>query len=210
MLTRQNKNLWQIILRSIFLLVAVGLSIFIVTFVCLIIPKAEAESNIIPFHASVLVIKKPVIDIGLPVRLKIPSINVDATIDYVSLDSSGAMAIKQSLTEVAWYELGARPGEDGSAVIAGHYGRIGNQGSVFNNLNKLIKGDEVLVTDIKGVSITFVVRESLKFDPNADASTVFKSGDGKAHLNLITCDGVWMNSENTYSDRLVVFTDKKI
>lgn len=203
MLSRRTKKSWQPLLwRSLLIIVLI-----LITFaVVLTISNPTPLSKDAPV---ITVTEKPKVTIGLPVRLKIPSINVDAAIDYVSIDASGAMAIKQSLTEVAWYELGPRPGEDGSAVIAGHYGWIGNQGSVFNDLNKLIKGDEVIVVDIKDTSITFVVRENQKFDPKADASTVFKSDDGKAHLNLITCAGAWVNSENTYSDRLVVFTDKK-
>lgn len=119
------------------------------------------------------------------------------------------MNVEKDPDKVAWYEFGPRPGENGSAVIAGHYGWIGNKGSVFNDLHTLKKGDELSVIDVKGNNIVFVVRESRKYDPNADATIVFKSNDGKAHLNLITCEGVWIESQKTYSDRLVVFTDKK-
>jgi LPXTG-site transpeptidase (sortase) family protein len=120
------------------------------------------------------------------------------------------MDIAKDPDKVAWYEFGPRPGENGSAVIAGHYGWIGDKGSIFNDLHALKKGDELSVTDLKGNNIVFVVRESRKYDPEADATTVFKFNDGKAHLNLITCEGVWIEAQKTYSDRLVVFTDKKI
>jgi len=33
------------------------------------------------------------------------------------------------------------------------------------------------------------------------------SNDGKAHLNLITCAGVWDEVEKSHSSRLVVFAD---
>src|SRR3989344_2613905 len=33
--------------------------------------------------------------------------------------------------------------------------------------------------------------------------------DGAAHLNLITCEGAWDKVSRTYSQRLVVFTDRE-
>jgi hypothetical protein len=30
-----------------------------------------------------------------------------------------------------------------------------------------------------------------KYSPVANASDIFYAGDGKAHLNLITCSGTW-------------------
>jgi len=148
--------------------------------------------------------------VGMPVRLKIPSINVDAAVGLVGLTSDGKMDAPKNQDDVAWYELGTRPGEVGSAVIAGHYGVWKNgKGSVFDNLSKLQKGDKVTVEDDKGEIIYFVVRESRSYDPDADATDVFGSNDGKSHLNLITCEGDWDKAAKSYSLRLVVFTDKE-
>jgi len=145
---------------------------------------------------------------GLPISLKIPSINVDAIIAYAGLTPDGAMDIKKDPSEVAWYDLGPRPGESGSAVIAGHYGFLNGKGSVFNELHTLNKGDKLSVIDENGITTSFVVSESREYDPAADTSSVFKSYDGKAHLNLITCEGDWKQAQETYSSRRVVFTDK--
>ncbi len=148
---------------------------------------------------------------NLPSRLKIPSIGVDTTIYYVGLTPDGAMDVdKQDIKQVAWYQPGTHPGDIGSAVIAGHYGWLGSgESAVFNNLHNLNKNDEIIVIDNQGVSTIFIFRESRKYDPEANANDVFKSNDNKAHLNLITCYGDWVSSKNTYSDRLVVFADKK-
>lgn len=143
-------------------------------------------------------------------RLKISTINVDTSIRPVGLASDGAMVSPKSPNDVVWYKLGPRPGEIGSAVIAGHYGHWKNgQGSAFDDLDKLKKGDALSVEDGKGAVTTFVVREIRSYDPSADASDVFISNDGKAHLNLITCEGVWNKISKSYSKRLVVFTDKE-
>ncbi|MDP3778930.1 MAG: class F sortase [bacterium] len=146
---------------------------------------------------------------GLPVRLKIPTINVDAPVEYVGLTFDGAMDVPKERANVAWFNLGPRPGETGSAVFDGHYGWKNRKASVFDNLYKLRKGDKLLIENDKGMIISFVVRESRRYNPNTDASDVFGSSDGKSHLNLITCEGVWNKVSKTYSKRLVVFTDKE-
>ncbi|MEX1061911.1 MAG: class F sortase, partial [Patescibacteria group bacterium] len=146
---------------------------------------------------------------GLPIRLKIPRIKVDAAVESVGRTPEGAMAILESLDDVAWFRFGSRPGEVGNAVIAGHYGWRNGKTAVFDKLYKLSKGDEISVEDKHGVVTTFVVREIRKYDPEADASDVFESNNGTAHLNLITCAGEWNEATQTFSKRLVVFADKK-
>jgi len=146
---------------------------------------------------------------GLPVRLKIPEINVDANIEHVGLKTNGEMDVAKDPAAVAWLQIGNRPGEIGSAVIAGHYGILKNgEGSVFDNLKKLNKGDQLYVEDDQGATVTFVVRENRSYDANADASSVFTSSDGKSHLNLVTCQG-WDKVSESYTKRLVTFADKK-
>jgi len=153
--------------------------------------------------------KQEQVSSDLPIRLKIPGINVDATIEYVGLTPDGAMDAPMGPRNVAWFDLGPRPGEEGSAVIAGHSGWRNSVPAAFDNLHKLRKGDKIYVQDEKGAIITFVVRESRLYNPEVSASDVFNSNDGKAHLNLITCEGVWDKISKTYSKRLVIFTDKE-
>lgn len=163
----------------------------------------------IAFEYVQIVPSSELIGPGFPVHLKIPRINVDATIERVGLTSDGAMDIPKSPNDVAWYALGPRPGDSGSAVIAGHYGWKDGNGSVFDDLHTLRKGDNIYIKDDRGAMVSFVVRESRRYDSTADASNVFISSDGKAHLNLITCEGVWNTVSEGYSKRLVVFTDKE-
>ena len=147
--------------------------------------------------------------VGKPVRLKIPKINLDSTVEFVGLTPDGAMDVPKERTDVAWFELGPRPGEDGTAVIAGHYGQKNKKTSAFDNLYKLRQGDKVYVEDDKGTIITFVVRGNRRYDPQADASAVFGTNTGSSHLNIVTCEGDWNKTSESYSTRLVVFTDKE-
>jgi LPXTG-site transpeptidase (sortase) family protein len=147
---------------------------------------------------------------GLPIHLKIPKINVDADLESVGLTTEGAVAIPKGPTNPAWFDLGPRPGETGNAIIVGHFGWKDNIPAVFDDLDKLIKGDKLFVRDEKGVISTFVVSAIRTYEQSDTAPEVFISKDGKAHLNLITCSGVWNTLGKSYSTRLVVFTDKEI
>ncbi len=146
---------------------------------------------------------------GLPLRLKIPKINLETKIEYVGLTANGEMATPEDIADVGWYQLGTRPGEEGSAVIAGHYGWEDGKASSFDELFTLDPGDKLYVEDDTGVITTFIVRENKRFNPEDSAVTVFTSNDGGAHLNLITCEGDWNRNAKSYSKRLVVFTDKE-
>lgn len=146
--------------------------------------------------------------ISLP-HLKIPAIGVDSFIGRVGLTSLGAMDAPKGPTGVVLFDLGPNPGEVGSAVIAGHYGWKDGTPAVFDNLNKLKKGDKIYVDNENGGTSTFVVKEIVLYGENDDASKVFSSKDGKSHLNLITCGGVYNKLKKSYSNRLVVFSDKE-
>jgi len=145
----------------------------------------------------------------LPVRLVIPKMHTNAFIEYLGLTTDGAMAVPAGASDVAWFDLGPRPGNSGAAVIAGHEGWKDGISAVFDNLHELKAGDEIDTIDGMGATTTFIVQKLALYDQNANSATVFDATDTAAHLNLITCEGVWNAAEQSYSDRLVVFAIKK-
>jgi len=144
--------------------------------------------------------------IGLPVGLKIPAINVDADIEYVGLTPNGAMGVPSNLVDVAWYNLGPRPGQKGNAVIDGHRSSRTWVPAVFDHLSDLRVGDNLYIEDDQGTIISFIVRDIRAYDPEEDASDVFSLCDG-IHLNLISCSGDWDIVQKNFSKRLVIFAD---
>jgi len=203
--------LWQVaLLGGLFLSSFNLVIIFLHSFVPVQVPLRDYSPQ--PIIAPKETVPKtkitPIVSASPPVRLEIKSIHVDALITPVGTTPDGSMDIKENPDEVAWYRLGPAPGEKGSAVIAGHYGWKDGHASVFNNLHTLKVGDKITVYSQNGLSATFVVRETRKFDPKADATEVFTSSDGRSHLNLITCDGSWNNAAQSYTGRLVVFADE--
>ncbi|MDP9249599.1 MAG: class F sortase [bacterium] len=162
-----------------------------------------------PIKNTALLREDGKINLSLPVRLKIPKINIDATVDHVGLAPDGTMDVPNSPENTAWFNLGPRPGEIGSSVIDGHSGLKNNTPAVFDNLYKLQKGNKIYVEDSSGTITTFVVREIRTYKNNEEVPEVFNSSDNQAHLNLITCTGAWNDAEKTRSDRLVIFSDKE-
>ena len=141
--------------------------------------------------------------------LSIPKINIiNANVVPVGLTATGAMGVPAGPEEVGWYNGSVRPGQIGSAVVDGHSGWKNGIPAVFDDLSKLRKGDFIYVTNNQGVVSKFIVRKISTYRPNESVPDVFSSDDGVAHLNIITCAGVWNKKTKTHSDRLVVFTDK--
>jgi sortase (surface protein transpeptidase) len=144
---------------------------------------------------------------GLPARLVIPAINVNAAVEYTGRTPAGDMAVTNGSVDVGWYKYGPLPGEAGSAVMAGHVVGINGQPGIFINLSRLAPGDLVSVVDAKGQSVSFTVRASQTYNPAQADASVFNSASG-THLNLITCAGDWDAAAHHYLSRLVVFADK--
>lgn len=142
---------------------------------------------------------------GFPVRLKIPSLGVDANIQHVGFNSAGEMDVPDNTDTLGWFAFGPRPGEKGSSVIAGHlYGENGVPG-VFANLSNIAEGDKIYIDDSKGKTITFIARRQRIYDPGF-VLDVFDRTDNH-YLNLVTCDGDWDITKESYTKRLVVFAD---
>ena len=139
----------------------------------------------------------------IPASISIPSINVEANIEKVGKLSNGQMDVPKEVENVGWYELGAQPGEKGSAVMAGHVdGREGP--AVFFDLAKLKKGELIHIIDDNGKKLTFKIYDMKNYQKdNAPINEIFGYSAAET-LKLITCTGDFLEDEGTYDDRLVV------
>ena len=144
---------------------------------------------------------------SIPVNINIPKINLDTKIEEVGLTGGGTVDVPKNPVNVAWYDKSPLPGEVGNSIIDGHYGWKDDLPVAFDHLSSLQKGDLVYVKNDVGSTTVFVVTKLVVYDENDNNPSIFISTDGKVHLNLITCGGVWNSVKKSYSDRLVVFTD---
>ncbi len=139
----------------------------------------------------------------VPARLTIPSLGVNAPVENVGLKADGTMGTPQNFNDVSWYSLGAKPGEAGSSVFAGHVNNALSRAGVFENLSKIQKGDYVVVSDSGGHSKVFRVQSVSEYEKDASTDTIFATS-GPQQLVLITCDGDWVPGQKTFDMRLVV------
>lgn len=143
--------------------------------------------------------------ISTPKKLIIPKLSIEASIEHVAKDKAGNMDVPKQWDTTAWYKLGAKPGQVGQAVIAGHYDSDTGP-AIFVNLDQLLPGDTVYVVDSVGRRLKFVVEKVERYPGNQfPIPTVFGTST-QARLNLITCSGQFNNQSQEYSHRIVVFT----
>lgn len=141
-----------------------------------------------------------------PVRISIPSIEVDAAVHPVGLAADGSIAVPdvERHDETGWYQGGPAPGQAGPAIIVGHVdSRTGP--SVFYNLRHVKPGARVDVNLADGFLVRFEITSVEYFDKaNLPVERVY--GDFAApNLRLITCGGRWLGHDIGYSDNVIAF-----
>lgn len=164
-------------------------------------------SSSVPMPASVVTQQRIQRSYGLPVRLQIRHLKIDAKVLYMGATKLGKMEVPSNVTDVGWYKFGALPGNQGTAVIAGHLDGLKAEPGVFSNLSKVQIGDDVSVVDNAGATASFRVSSMKSYSDNEQPTEVFSSTTG-SHLNLITCSGAWDKSAHHFKQRLVIFTDR--
>ena len=144
-----------------------------------------------------------------PDRLLIPALGVDAAIQYLGINAKGNMMAPSNFTDVGWYRFGTVPGEPGSAVIDGHLDNGLGLAGVFKNLDRLQPGDQIEVLTKGGAKVVFAVAAVQAYPSGGVPADFIFNRTGGAYLNLITCDGDWVPSADSYNERLVVFAVKE-
>jgi sortase (surface protein transpeptidase) len=144
----------------------------------------------------------------VPASIEIPAMDVNTEIEKVGRLKNGQMGVPKGFDTVGWFGEGAKPGAPGNAVMAGHVDSKTGP-AVFYKLEDLDKGDEVIVKDKDGKTLTFVVTGKEKYDrKTAPVDKIFDYSYG-SKLNLITCTGNFNRDEGTHEERLVVYTELK-
>ena len=140
----------------------------------------------------------------VPVSVEIPSIQVSAEIVSSGIDEeSGQMEIPATAAQVGWYRFGPRPGEAGSAVLAGHVDMAGQGPGAFFHLDRLVPGDEVEVHLSDGTVQRFVVVETVRVPKDELEVEAIFSRQGGPRLTLVTCGGAFNHTERSYDDNVV-------
>ncbi|MFE5614385.1 class F sortase [Streptomyces sp. NPDC056463] len=148
----------------------------------------------------------PTMPRSAPTRLTIPKIGVDAPFTGLEIGPSGALdpppADETNL--VGWQTDGITPGEQGTALIAGHLDTATSP-AVFARLAELETGDRFAVRRADGSTAAFVVDsvESFRKDDFPDQRVY--ADTPSALVRLITCAGAYDRMARDYTENLVVF-----
>ncbi len=131
--------------------------------------------------------------IGVPERLEIESVGVDARVVPVGTTPENAQEVPESLEETGWWRDGSEPGAPGNAVVVGH--TASEDEGVFDPLVDVEKDDEVFVTGPDGTAAFTVTRtEVVPVADFADVAAEVYRAEGDSGLVLMTC-GDWNGKE---------------
>jgi sortase (surface protein transpeptidase) len=140
----------------------------------------------------------------LPVRLRIPAIDVDTGLESLGLASDQSIEVPTEPGVAGWWERGPRPGQVGPAVILGHVDSKAGP-AVFFRLDRLERGDEVLVDRADGSTARFVVTGQGTYRKVAFPCDLVYYPTLDPELRLVTCGGPYDQAAGTYTENLVVF-----
>ena len=138
---------------------------------------------------------------------KTMGVNAKVNIFDVGLTSSGAMATRASIFEIAWYRDSSKPGYGGTVLINGHNSGPTKRG-VFDYLQDVKKGDIITIERGDGLLFDYevydieslLIAEANAYMPNMMQSPV----PGKESLSLISCTGEWSQNQRTHLSRIMV------
>ena len=140
---------------------------------------------------------------GRPVSIQIPAIGVGAGVVAARLSRNGSMEVP-AVDLAGWYEPGPRPGAAGPAVIVGHVdSRRGP--AVFFRLDRLRRGDRIVVGRARGGAVSFVVERVERVPKQALPVARIWNDTRRPVLRLITCGGSFDRGTGHYRDNVIVY-----
>ncbi|HEX6968664.1 MAG TPA: class F sortase [Micromonosporaceae bacterium] len=147
-----------------------------------------------------------VLEPSRPVRIEIPSIDVDAPVHPVGLAADGSIAVPSldRHEETGWYDGGPTPGQVGPAIIVGHNDTRSGP-SVFHKVPQLRRGARIKVIRADDSVAVFEVTSVERFDKDGLPAERVYADFSRPGLRLITCGGEFVGGSIGYSDNVIAF-----
>lgn len=144
--------------------------------------------------------------VARPTHIRVDAIGVDHPVVAVGRNPDGSMEVPHDVHELGWYAPGVKPGELGSAVIAGHVDSYEQGPGAFFDLRLLDAGDTIEVTDEQGISRVWTVDRIARYPKDhVPMEELFRWEGETADLVLVTCGGAFDRSIRSYEDNIVVY-----
>ena len=159
-----------------------------------------------PRSAAAAPAATPVLGRSRPVRLQVPSLDLDTPLMDLDLDPDGALQVPPGATPAGWYVGSPAPGQLGPAVLAGHVD-YGGEAGVFARLHELRPGSELTVTRTDGREAVFRVSRVDRVDKDVFPTDAVYGDLDHAGLRLITCGGRFSRAARSYDDNVIAYAE---
>ncbi len=141
--------------------------------------------------------------ISRPVRVVVPTVEIDAVLMEVGLREEGVAEVPP-FGRAAWYKLGPAPGANGPAVLLGHVDSTKGP-DVFYRLRDIMLGDTVVVYGEDGDVATFFVDGKEQVLKTELPTERIWNGSQQPLIRLITCGGEFDHDTGHYLSNLIVY-----
>jgi Sortase domain len=159
-----------------------------------------------PPAGAVVAPPRPIADarVARPVYLSIPVIGVHTRLIRLGLTAQGTLQVPPSTAVAGWYTGSPRPGQVGSAIIAGHIDSVLGP-AVFFRLRLLRPGDLVYVRHADGTLAVFRVYAEHMYAKDRFPTRQVYGPAPDPELRLITCGGIFDAAIGSYLSNVVVY-----
>ena len=168
--------------------------------------RAARDTGSVPSSGAPPVDHPRTASIPVPVRLRLPSLNVDAPVQPVHVGIDGSLGVPDDPRRLGWWPGSGRPGAlSGSVVIDGHVDSAEHGLGALFRLREAQPGEEISVENASGTTTRYTVVARRRYAKAAlPVAELFAQGT-RPRLVLITCGGRFDSATQHYADNVVVY-----
>ena len=146
---------------------------------------------------------------SLPRVLYINKLHIAARIMPMGVNNDGSIQAPGNIYDAGWYNGSVKPGDIGAMFIDGHASGPTREG-LFAYLDTLAAGDEIQVEKGDGSRLTYrvVTTETVPLDSLDMKKALLPPNGTLRGLNLMTCTGEWIEGQETYNQRVIVYAEQ--
>ena len=165
-----------------------------------VLPGAPVERDVLP--------GAPVVPAAVPVTVTIASLDVHAPVDPVGLLVGGGLAVPDDAGRVGWFApegFELAPGDEGTAVLAGHRDSRRTGPGALHALADIEPGARIAVHHADGRVSHWQVERSVLAPRDALPVDELFTRSGPPRLALVTCGGAFDPVLRRYSHNVLVY-----
>ncbi len=141
-----------------------------------------------------------------PVHIDIPNLSISTDIIPVGITALNVMEVPSDATKIGWFNGSPKPGEEQprASILTGHFDTAQGAPAIFYQLETIEFGDTIHIRSADGTQYVFSVTDVVSH-PLVDFPQEIVYGEtAGTYIKIITCDGIWNATSQSYTQRLVV------